>query len=137
MLKIVDYQPEHLERIELRLSHEGERPKAIPGPAITFLDGDLPIAIFGWAFLSPKVVQLWGLLSEEVRSRKILFHKTVREFLIYAFEKYGLQRMQFSVRVGFKVGWDWARSLGFQCEGIMRAYGPEATDYWLFARVRP
>lgn len=137
MIKIVDYEPWHLERIQLKACHDGERPEQIRSNAVTFLLGDEPIAIFGWFFISASTVHVWALLSDSVAKRKKSFHKAVRELIAYSFEKHGLQRMQMSVRTTNRQGWDWARALGFQCEGVMRRYGPSGADCWLFARVKP
>lgn len=135
MLNIVRYEPEHLKAIELRECHLGERPAEIPGPAVTFLDQGAPVAILGWVFITDRVVQVWALLSDGITRKRLSFHRAVRNLIEFGFERNNLQRMQFSVKVGYMAGWHWARSLGFTCEGIMRRYGADGADCWLFARV--
>jgi hypothetical protein len=137
MIEIVDYKPEHLAGIVLRECHDGERPVEIRGHAITVMSDGTPLAIIGWHFITPFVIQSWGLLSRDVSAKRFSFHKTMKLFLDWAFEEHKLQRAQISVRVGYKAGWDWAKSLGFGCEAVMKKYGPDGSDYWLFARVKP
>lgn len=45
-------------------------------------------------------------------------------------------RMALDVRQDFEAGHRFARLLGFQAEGVMRAYGPNREDHMLYARVR-
>lgn len=136
MVDVVDYAPDHLERIVLKNVHDGERPKEIFGNAVTILIGEVPIAILGWYFISSGVVQAWALISEEVKKAPKIFHKTVKSLIGFSFEKYSLKRMQFSVRCDYPAGWKWAKALGFECEGIMKQYGAGGANCWLLARVQ-
>lgn len=135
MVEVVDYKPEHLEKIALKSCHEGERPNEIRGNALTLLGRGVPLAIFGWYFICPGVVQVWGLVSDEAAKAKKSFHNTVKLLISFAFERHPILRMQISVRTSYQTGWKWAKSLGFECEGVMKKYGPGGTDCWLFAKV--
>lgn len=137
MIKVVNYSSSHLERIKLKACHDGERPASINGTAVTFLLGDEPLAIIGWYFVTESVVQIWALLSDGISAVKKSFHKEVLALLRWAFLSHPVRRIQMSVRVGYSVGWRWAQSLGFTCEGVMKKYGPIGEDYWLFARTSP
>ncbi len=137
MIEVVDYLPEHLERIKLKACHNGERPNKISGVAVTILSGEDPLAIIGWYFISKGVVQIWAFLSDAITPVKKSFHKEVLSLLRWAFDSHPVQRIQISVVYGYTTGWKWARSLGFSCEGIMKKYGPSGNDYWLFARTTP
>jgi hypothetical protein len=137
MIKVTAYQPEHLEAIRLRDCYRGEeKPKALNGPVFSILtdDGEV-MAILGGTFISRQVWSAWGLLSDAVKKRPIAFHKAVKLIIDFWFEKYQLARMQISVSVGYRAGYDWARSLGFNCEGIMKKFGTAGEDCWLFGRV--
>lgn len=135
MIDIIEYVPAHLERIKLKPCHDGERPPAIRGRALTMMIGTEPLAIFGWHFICPGVVQLWALVSEKTADHKKSFHKVCKAFLANGVGPIGARRIQFSVRCGFKQGWRWAKALGFTCEGIMKQYAPNGDDCWLFART--
>ena len=137
MLDFVDFIPDHLERIKIRSAQDGERPKSIRGPAVTILSDGEPLAIFGWYFICPGVVQIWAFVSEGVSEHKKSFHKACKAFLANGIGPVGARRIQFSVRCGFQQGWRWAKALGFRCEGVMEQYAPDGQPCWLFARTFP
>lgn len=135
MIKIIPTTPEHLAQIELRECFAGEeRPTQAPNAVTMIVDG-VPIAIFGGYRVGSGIYQLWGLVSDRVKDYPASFHRCVKLMLNYHIDSLKLRRVQLSVKVGFVVGWKWAKSLGFACEGIMKSYGPDGSDYWLFARV--
>ncbi len=131
MIEIVEYRPEHMARV---------KPEAVDGdlsgPAVTFMDGESPIAVFGWNFVTRGTVQVWAILGEGIHRRKKSFHKAVKELIAASFGKCVVNRMQMSVKVGFERGRAWALSLGFTQESVMRRYGSDGSDYWLFVRFK-
>lgn len=137
MIKILAYTPEHLEKIKLKECHKNEISDGttLRKEAITFTKDDEPIAIFGGYFVINGVYQLWGLVGEAVKQCPLSFAKSAKLFLEYQIERLSIRRVQLSVRCDCPEIWKWAVFLGFKCEGIMRAYGPDGSDYWLFARV--
>ena len=134
MVKIVPYTPDHLEKIRLKDIYAGENIQAVGVPAVTFLVGDQPIAILGWILPALGIMQVMALISDDVRKVPLAFHKSVRNIIQYAFTVYKLRRMQMSVWCGYMEGYQWAKSLGFECEGIMKNYRADRQPCWLFAR---
>lgn len=49
--------------------------------------------------------------------------------------KLGLRRMQIVVCVDREKAVQWAEFLKFEREGLMRCYGPEGKDYYMYART--
>jgi hypothetical protein len=47
------------------------------------------------------------------------------------------RRIEATIACGFDGGIRWALCLGFEPEGLMRAFGEDGADYWLYARARP
>jgi hypothetical protein len=136
MIRIVEFQPEHIEQIELKPCHRTElKDKTVTTYAITFLKEDRPIAIFGGYCPLEGVMQFWGMVSDGVRECPVAFHKTCKSFLEFYQSKYTLRRMQINVRVDYPEGYRWAKALGFELEGVMKKYGPDGTDYALFGRT--
>lgn len=135
MIKVAPYDPQHLEQLAVREGQSFEKPSVIQGDAVTFLFEEKPIAIFGGYQILLGVLQLWGLVSDDVAKCPKSFHKSSKEFLSFVIEKQGIRRVQISVRHGNTQAWRWATALGFRCEGIMRKYGPDSEDYYLFARI--
>lgn len=135
MVEIIPFREEHIEQIKPRNEQLDEPIPNACVDAVTVLFDKVPGAIIGWHIVCPGVVQVWAIVSEKAKEQPIAFHKSVLSLLEASIEKYGIQRIQMSVRVGFAQGWRWALSLGFQCEGTMQKYGPDGSNYWLFARV--
>ncbi len=135
MIKILPYDVEHFSKIKLRACHAQEGIKAPEYVnAVTVFKDDSPIAIFGGIDILPGILQVWGLISDDVRKCPLGFHKAALHLLKAKFSG-GYRRVQMTVRSDFLCGWKWAKALGFQSEGIMRKYGPDGTDYILFSRV--
>lgn len=135
MIKVAPFEPKHIEKMSLKECHQGEVTDLSPQTAFTFLLNDKPIAIIGFYFLGKNVLQAWSFISEDVKKAPIEFHKNVKNLILFGFYKTKVQRIQVSVRCDFIEGYRWARSLGFSCEGVMKHYGPNKSDYYLFARV--
>lgn len=135
MIKIEKFKPEHFLKIKLRDCHSKENINLVSGDLVfTFLFDDEPIAILGGIPILPGVMQLWGLVSDSVKKCPITFHKVVKR-MSEEYLKGNYQRLQMTVRSDHPEGSKWARALGFQCEGIMRKYGPDGSDYLMFSKV--
>ena len=62
-------------------------------------------------------------------------HRHVMSVLESSYSKHSLHRIETVVRVGFDAGVRWAEMLGFSLEGRMSRYGPDRSDYLLYARL--
>ena len=129
------YSPAHLENIKLRKCYENEGPFTVGDLAITLMLGEDVMAIFGGDFLNGKTLKLWALISEEATKWPLSLHRFAKILLKYAFKTFHIHRAQMSVRCDFATGWRWAKVLGFECEGIMKRYGQDGSNYWMFART--
>lgn len=135
MIECVGYLPEHLANISPRDCHIGEIPKAIPPGAITILHNKKPVAIFGLVLWAEGIWHWWGLLSDGVKECPIAFHKECLRILKENMLRHNARRMQMDVRADYKMGRHWATALGFQCEGLMKKFGPNGEDHYLYART--
>lgn len=136
MITVVAYTPEHLTKIEVKEIHNSEVPQIVMTDALTFMDGETPVAIFGVFNFMPGIIHLWGLISDAARKKPVAFHKLSGELLNFYQKRHQIRRIQIDVRVSYTEGQRWAESLGFEREGIMRSFGADGTDYYLYARVR-
>lgn len=132
MITVIDFKPEHL--VDMKLI-TGSIPREVSTHAITFMNLETPIAIFGSFSPSPGVTHIWSLLSEHVKKYPIDFHKTSLKMLEFYMAQYSPQRVQIDVRSDYLMGQQWAESLGFHREGRMRKYGKDKADHYLYARV--
>lgn len=113
-----------------------ERLNIIPNNNIyTCLSGNRPIAIIGWTLLFPGVADLWSLVSEEIKKYGKSFYKFCMTLMEFGNYNLGIHRFQMTVRVGNKELIRWSEALHMKCEGLMEKFGPDKSDYFLFARV--
>lgn len=102
----------------------------------TFINRDnSKVAIMGGTVIWPGVFEVWSIISEEgLRNPLSLFRNT--KHLVDTYEKMlKLFRMQMTVREDFYVAQDWALALGFKPEGKLEKFGPDRSNYYMFARV--
>lgn len=135
MIEMVAYDSSHLEKITLRECFKGEKIIGILGDAVTFLHDSKPIAIIGGSSIASKTYRAWSILSDDICKCPILFHKEVIRLMTDFFALGLYHRLEITVKCGYTKGWDWAKSLGFECEGILRQYGHDKSDHWIFSRL--
>lgn len=73
----------------------------------------------------------WALISDAAGDHFLTIHKAVKRFLTMS----EYRRIEATVDVGFTEGERWMNLLGFEYEGLMRAYRPDGQDMLMFARV--
>jgi hypothetical protein len=71
------------------------------------------------------------LLAQSAGSHFHKIHRAVHRFLVTC----GIRRVEATVDVGFEAGDRWMKMLGFEFEGLMRAYRPDGADMKLYARI--
>lgn len=144
MLKVVEGTPEHLLQLVPRPEFKStleDRERVIrrfyaTGGMAVINDCAKPVAFFGANFIYPKVVQIWAVVSEDVKLTPIAFHRTVQRLLESFTQTHGLARVQITVRADFLAAKKWALALGFKYEGKLKKYGPDGSDYFIYARVK-
>lgn len=71
------------------------------------------------------------LLAQSAGEHFHKIHRAVHRFLSTC----GIRRVEATVDVNFDEGDRWMRMLGFEFEGLMRAYRPDGADMKLYARI--
>lgn len=132
MISIVPYRQEHYDSLDLNPCHDQEPMGAPTRPGVTFIQDGKPIAIVGAFEVVPGVAHLWANVSKHLNIR---FAKTARITLDGFLKSNGVRRAQMTVRRDYHAGMRFARFLGFSPEALMMKYGPDGSDYWLYARV--
>jgi len=136
MIKVIPFQPEHLEQVDFKENYnKSECPKTVMNTAFTLVKDDKILAILGGFPFVPGVIHFWALISKEVRKCPIEFHKECLKVLEWYEKHEKPRRIQWEVDVNYEMGWRWAEALGLQREGIMRKWGQDGTDHYLYARV--
>jgi RimJ/RimL family protein N-acetyltransferase len=140
------FHPAHLEMIE---AHELTKrtpaqlaewkeiitAQAQAGTAITAYLHGRPMACFGFLPIWTGVAEMWLLIEERGRkygkslTRAAL---TVRDFAVLS---NNLHRLQITVRCGDIRAVKWAQAIGFDKEATLHRYGPDGSDFYIFART--
>lgn len=94
-------------------------------------DGE-PIGCGGIIPLWTGVGEAWTNLSQKLLKRPIFISKLVKQKLYELQEKGRFHRIQCGVLYNFQTGCNWARWLGFICEGPMYMYCPNKLNYKRF-----
>lgn len=142
MMEIVPFKPEHLETLLLQPSQKMLQPHilnkgygeglAAAGPAYSGVVDDAVIACMGLIPQWPGRAIAWGLIAAEAGSHFI----TITKAVFRTMELHPFRRIETAVASNFEQGHRWARMLGFEREGKMRAYTPTGDDCDLYARVQ-
>ena len=144
--KIVPYQTQHGdEMIEFGLNDklmdidasfkENRIDFAMAGLAFTLLDNNVPICSGGIIPTWLGNAQGWVISSKRIFRNKIKASRLIKERTDLLCANNKIWRLQTAVKANFKTGIRFAEFLGFKNEGLMRAYGPDKTDYYLMARI--
>ncbi len=148
-MRLVPFEPEHAERIELRdFDRLGLEARGGPaalvalaacyaraGPAWTALDGDRIVACGGVAAQPGATGNAWALTSPLVERHPLAFARAARRALEAAERDLGLTRIQTTVHERHDVPRKWFEYLDFQCEGLLRRLVGN-DNYHIYARIR-
>ena len=94
------------------------------------------VCIAGVNFLRPGVGEVWIIPSAFVDVYRCEFFKSIYRLINnYLLDRCGLHRVEMAIEVGWEKGVKWAEKLGFELEGIMRAYDHNYRDHYLFSKV--
>jgi hypothetical protein len=134
-MKIVDFKQEHLRSLKVKEVHTGEVPSTVMTEAVTIMDEEKPVAVFGAFCFVPGVYHIWGLVSDDVHSKPIQFFKIAKDLLKLYEYKIKPRRLQIDIKVGYPYLQKWAIALGFECEGIMKKFGATGEDFYLYGKA--
>lgn len=142
MIKVIPFQIEHFDQMEIAedswLRREN-RPLfenyAKLGPAITIVDGDKLILSGGIACGIPGTGDCWMITSKYVSEYPKTTFKEGLSLAKFAFEKLKLHRLQATILETDKTAIRWVEKFKFVREGLMRCFGPDKKNYYLYARI--
>lgn len=139
---IVPFKPEHLHTLNIQASqalfgpllHDKEYGEMLlnAGPAFSGIVDNETIISAGIIHQWHNRAVAWALVSEKAGKNFVSIHKATNKFLKLC----DVKRIETFVDDGFTQGYRWMKMLGFEYEGLMRAYSPEGRDCLLYARVK-
>lgn len=146
MIKAIKYQPEHAGMIELNEAYDGqlevlESYKTTEGFFMESIVKDHGNSIEVLAVISGCIVvngtfEVSALVGKGARKYPLGFFKQVDLALTSYESVLKTRRTQVTIRAGYPFLIKWIELLGFEREGLMRKFGPEGDDYYLYARVK-
>ena len=108
---------------------------ALAGLSFTLLHNNLAVCSGGIVPLWTGVAEGWVISSKRIFDFKVQAARLIRNRLNLLCANNKVWRLQTSVKANYKRGIKFAEFLGLEKEGLMRAYGPDKTDYYLMARI--
>lgn len=153
-LKIIPFEPWHLSVMDFREEQNdadalrgddllcfeyGGRLKAqaADGCAYTAVYNGFPIACAGIALGMPHVGEAWSFFDKEFVEApgKVKYHiySVIRQ---HVHSNKAVHRVQANCQVSFTTAQAWLEKLGLKQEGIMRGYGEDGEDFYLYGLHR-
>jgi hypothetical protein len=147
-LKIVPFEPVHLQAIEARefearemafLPDMAERAREYMarGMAYTGFLGGRIMMCAGIVVLWRGVGEAWSVTTPLVADYPLTFHRTMSRILGLLERSMGLRRIQVAIHDHHYVSQRWIERLGFEFESFKPGYGPDGSRYVEFVRLRP
>ena len=144
--KIVEWQPSHLylcdlndfDKTNLELFdgyQEHIEAYAATGMAYSAIGDGIVYAMFGLWNLWPGVAEAWLMPSKNIDRKTVAMHRASMRFFEYAANEIGIKRLQITVHTQNERAVRWADRCYFNREGLMQHYGPDGSDYWMYARM--
>lgn len=136
--EVIPYSPEHVRRLRLQPSQlMALSPEVQPhlenlglaGLAFTGISRGEVIACAGVAPSGLGSATLWGFISAGAKPYFVRLHRSAERMLRLR----PFRRIEASSEVDFEPGCRWLELLGFEAEGVMRAYGPDGKDHMRYA----
>lgn len=98
-------------------------------------DDDAPVAIMGAVPIWRGVAHIFMFTTNKAASNKVGIVRTSAKALGLVREYLDLHRLEAAVAVSDDHSATWMESMGLKREAVMRGYGPDREDHWLYARV--
>jgi len=145
-LVILPFVPEHMQQIGLSAADRNMF-AAIPDidarlehvarekTAWTIFYQQQPALVMGLEYKWATNHEAWLVPGKLAIEHGSLLSRGAKRFFDKIGDKLGLRRMQIVVCVDREKAVQWAKFLRFEREGLMRCYGPEGKDYYMYART--
>ena len=108
---------------------------AMAGLSFTLLDDNKPVCSGGIIPTWLGSAEGWVISSKRILKNKIKAARLIKKRTDLLCTNNKIWRLQTAVKADFKIGFRFAQFLGFKNEGLMKAYGPDKTDYYRMARI--
>ena len=146
MYKLVDFVPGHAAALQSRpaarkyseigaMKEEMVKQMAVAGHAFSLLTNGHLIASGGIYPIWPGFGEAWFLSSDMVVKHKRPVIVQLKKHIDALSKEHEYHRIQATAREDFTVGQRFLEFLGFEREGLLRNYGPDKSDHYMYARI--
>lgn len=101
----------------------------------TAIYGGKIVACWGAYVIWPGVAEAWLLTSYQLETIPITATRTAIRYFNNIYSDLQLHRLQITVNCRNELAMRWAIALQMKPEAILRCYGPDGSDYKMFART--
>jgi hypothetical protein len=103
---------------------------------VTVVHNNQILCISGCTELRAGVGEVWLLVDEAFKYHRIRFVRAVKTLMEeYLVKERRFYRLQMAIDASINERQRWAEYLGFEKEGLMKAYDTLRNDHYLYARV--
>lgn len=102
---------------------------------MTYLVGNIPIAIVGIFKTLGNSWQVFAIFSDEIKNHRVQFSKMTKRLLDVSARVYNVKRFHTICPSDVNEAKRWFKFLGFEKEGTMRCFDELEKDYDIWARI--
>ena len=103
--------------------------------AFTGIVNNKPIFAAGMKIIWGQVAEGWVIASSEMWKHPIGVAKAIKKDFARVAKENNITRVQSAIRKDFKQGLRFAEWLGLEEEGLMKKFGFDGTDQYMYARI--
>jgi len=103
--------------------------------AFTGLIGNKPIFSAGMKMVWGQVAEGWVIATNEMWKYPLATARAIKKDFARVAKEHNIQRVQTGIRKDFKQGIRFAEWLGLEREGLMRKWGFDGSDQYMYARI--
>lgn len=135
-LHIMDLNYEQKQLIKNISNYDGYiDAQAKMGLSVSVLVDSIPYACFGIFPLWKGVYECWLILDNKARTRYVPLGRSSRKIFSRLSSMMVLKRLQMYVISTNLLYKKYAEFCKFEKEGLLRAFGPEGSDYYIYSRL--
>jgi len=103
--------------------------------AFTGIVNNHPIFAAGMKIIWGQVAEGWVIASNEMWKHPLGVAKAIKKDFARVAKQHNIKRVQSAIRKDFKQGQRFAEWLGLENEGLMKKFGFDGTDQYMYARI--
>jgi len=131
-MQIVEFKEEHAKWLG---DTEGKHAAlAEKGVAYTLMNGN-PVFCCGAVELWDGMAEAWFITGKDAVKHPVSIMKTTMFLIADTIGKLNLHRLQATIEADNETAVRFVEGLAFKREGLMRKFGPDGKDYYLYARI--